>query len=87
MALVARPFEPSGHRAAGSIGGAVDGDVEIGLGVFDHDLWRADQRDPHMAALVLAAAWAVQVRQTNPESRHLRVGSTEGELHAACASP
>jgi len=42
---------------------------------------------PQVAAFVFAAERAVQVRQTNPESRHLRVGSTEGELHAACASP
>lgn len=83
MALIAGPFEPTCHRAAGSIGGAIDGNVKVGLGVFDHDLRRVCQRDPHMAALVLTAARTVQVRQADPESGHLRAGAAEREVQAA----
>ena len=35
---------------------------------------------PQVAAFVFAAAWAVQVRQTNPESRHLRVALDRGRI-------
>ena len=83
MALVARPFESTPDGSTGSLGGPINGLVEISLGILDHHFRRLGQRNSHLAALVLAATWSVEVGQADAEARHLCGSPSESEMDPA----
>ena len=68
---------------AGSIGGTIDGYVEVELGVFDQHLPRLGQPNLQVATLVRAAARSVHVRQADAKPFHLRFGPAECEVQPA----
>jgi hypothetical protein len=80
--IIALSLQPPRHRTAGSVSGPVDGDVQIGFGIIDHDARGAAKGDLNSATLILAPARAVLVGQANRDLAQVLIGPTERELQA-----
>ena len=81
--IIALPLQPTRHRAAGPVGGPVDGDVQIGFGIVDDHARRTGKGDLDPAAFVLAPARAVLVRQTDRDLAQVVVGPAKREAQAS----
>jgi hypothetical protein len=73
--MVAQSLQTARHRAAGPVGGPVDGDVDVGFSIFDYNAQRAGNPDLDPAALFLATM------------RTTRVGQADRNLAQAVISP
>lgn len=58
------------ERAANSFGGAIDGDIQIGLGILDHQGGGALEAEFDGAALVHTAARAIDVGEAHDDASH-----------------
>jgi hypothetical protein len=67
---------------AGAIYGAINGDVDIGLGIFDHHFGDAGSRNLYATALVFAAARAVEVGKQDGNPADVVVRPVEREVQA-----
>ena len=65
--------QPTFNGTSGAIGRTVDGDVQVGLGIFDHYIGQTGQHHLQVAALVRTNARAVDVgdrKSTRLNSSH-----------------
>jgi hypothetical protein len=65
------PCQPAAYGTARTVGRAINGSVQIGLGIFDNHIGHVCQYDLDVAVFVDAAARAVYVRQTHNDTLNL----------------
>jgi hypothetical protein len=82
MAILTQSIQPVRDRAAGPTGGPVDSDVDIGFGIFNHDVLRTRKIDPNPAAFIFVSARAVFVEKMDRDLAQLVVGPAQRELQA-----
>lgn len=74
--------KPARKRPSDSIDGSIDGEVKIALGIVDGNLGSTVHGNPDLAALVLAAAWAVDVGQADDNPADVVLRPVEREVQA-----
>ena len=77
---VTPPRQLASQRVAGPAGRAVDGDVQVGIGLLDDDTPVVRQRDPDLATLVKPAARPVDVGKPHGDIADIVVRAIEREL-------
>jgi hypothetical protein len=82
-AIIALTRQAASNRAASAVSGTVDGHVEIFFSIFNDDIWQMRDYDLDMTAFVLAAAWAVDVRQAHPDALDVLVSAAQSKTQAA----
>ena len=55
MRVFTQAFKPARHSTLGAINRAVNRDIEVGLGILDHDIRLVRQRHLYVAAFIAAA--------------------------------
>ena len=67
----------------GPFGGAIDGRVHVFFGVFDDHVDQFWQYDMDLAALVIAATWAIDIRESDLDALNLVVTGTQGKIQTS----
>lgn len=77
--MVAQPFQTVRHRAAGPVGGPVDGDADVSLDILDHHARRVGKPNLDPAALVLTPVRTALVGQKDRDLAQVVIGPAERE--------
>ena len=72
--LVAMPCYAAAQGTSGSSGGAIDGGVKVGFGIFNHDVGYARNDEMNLAAFICATTGTIDIGEANQNSLYL-VGS------------
>jgi hypothetical protein len=79
VAMFALPRHLTRQRPAGSVGGAVDGDIEVGLGILDQHVGGAGNRHLDAAALVFSTARTIEIGETDRNLAHVLMAQSSAK--------
>jgi hypothetical protein len=82
MPVFPLPFKTACYRAPGAINRTVNRDIEIGLGILDHDIRFVRQGHLYVTAFIVATARAINVREVHDYFAHVMPGPAQRELQA-----
>lgn len=83
MLVLPLPFQSAGNRAFNPLYSAVNGYIEIGFDIFNHDILRLWKGDLNATAFILATARPVDIEKTHSDFANIETGPSKGKTQAS----